>query len=221
MREDMRKVILASSSPRRRELLATLALPYEISTAPVEEIPLEGESPKDLVQRLALAKAKAVRTTNSQDVVLAADTIVVFRDKILGKPRDESEAKEMLLALRGNWHLVFTGVAVLAPPSLELLAVECTYVLMRAYSLEEVEAYVNSGKAMDKAGAYGVQDEGFCPVAEIKGCYTNVMGLPLCLTVELLGKVGFDFEASPVQICERATPLEFRGSHALRPPPGC
>ena len=217
----MPKVILASSSPRRRELLATLALPYEISTAPVEETPLENESPKDLVQRLALAKAKAIRTTNSQDIILAADTIVVFKDKILGKPKDEAEAKEMLLALRGNWHVVFTGIAVLAPPSLELLAVECTQVLMRDYSLEEIEAYVNSGRAMDKAGAYGVQDEGFRPVAEIKGCYTNVMGLPLCLTAELLGKVGFNFEASPVQICERATPPEFRGSHALRPLQGC
>jgi MAF protein len=221
MRRDMRKVILASSSPRRRELLATLALPYEISTAPVEETLLESESPKDAVRRLALAKAKAIRTADSQDVILAADTIVVFKGKILGKPRDESEAKEMLLALRGDWHLVFTGVAVLAPPSLELLAVECTQVLMRDYSLEEIEAYVSSGKAMDKAGAYGVQDEGFRPVAEIKGCYTNVMGLPLCLTVELLGKVGFDFEASPVQICERATPPEFKGSHTLRPLPGC
>ena len=217
----MRKVILASSSPRRRELLATLALPYEISTAPVEETPLENESPKDLVQRLALAKAKAIRTTNSQDIILAADTIVVFKDKILGKPKDEAEAKEMLLALRGNWHVVFTGIAVLAPPSLELLAVECTQVLMRDYSLEEIEAYVNSGRAMDKAGAYGVQDEGFRPVAKIRGCYTNVMGLPLCLTAELLGKVGFNFEASPVQICEMATPPEFRGSHASRPLQGC
>ncbi len=217
----MRKVILASSSPRRRELMANLALPYEISFASVEETPLGNESPKDVVQRLALAKAKAVQSFNPQDVILAADTIVVFKGKILGKPKDEAEAKEMLLALRGNWHLVFTGVAVLAPPSLELLAVECTKVLMRDYPLEEIEAYVSSGKAMDKAGAYGVQDEGFRPVARIRGCYTNVMGLPLCLTAELLGKVGFNFEASPIEICKRATPPEFRGSHALRPLQGC
>ncbi len=220
MREAMRRLILASSSPRRQELLGRLAIPYEVIAAPVEEDVLEGESPRDMVMRLALAKARAARKLNSTDVILAADTTVVIEGKILGKPRDEAEAREMLRTLRGRSHLVFTGVAVLASPSLELAGTKCSAVLMRDYSDEEIEAYVSSGRALDKAGAYGVQDD-FHPVAEIRGCYTNVMGLPLCLTVELLQKAGFPFGSSPLQICEEATPLEFRGSHSLSLPPGC
>ncbi|MCS7286807.1 MAG: Maf family protein [Anaerolineae bacterium] len=217
----MRKILLASSSPRRRELVAKLALPYEVVSKPVEESSLEGESPQEMVKRLALAKARAVCDFNSSHVILAADTIVFLEGNILGKPQDEKHAREMLLALKGRSHLVFTGVAVLVPPSLELVGVECTLVLMRDYSLEEIEAYVGSGRALDKAGAYGVQEEDFRPVAEVRGCYTNVMGLPLCLTAELLGKAGFRFKESPLQICESATPEEFRGSHALRLSPGC
>ncbi len=217
----MHKIILASSSPRRHELLAELSIPYEVISVPVEEKAIEGESPQDMVKRLALAKARAVRQLRPGDVILAADTIVVLDGKVLGKPKDEAEAKEMLFALRDRTHLVFTGVAILAPPFQEFVGIKCSAVLMRAYSPEEIETYVSSGRALDKAGAYGVQEGDFHPVAEIRGCYTNVMGLPLCLTVELLEKVGFAFESSPIQICERTTPEEFKGAHTLRPPQGC
>lgn len=217
----MYKVILASSSPRRRELMAKLAIPYDVISVPVEENHLEGENPQDMVKRLALAKARAVRNLGYAYPILAADTIVFLDGKVLGKPRDKAEAREMLLALRGRNHLVFTGVALLIPPSLEVVGVECSLVLMRNYSLDEIEAYSNSGRALDKAGAYGVQEEDFRPVAEIRGCYTNVMGLPLCLAVKLLQMAGFSFTSSPLQICESAAPEEFKGSHALRPLPGC
>ncbi len=214
----MRRVILASSSPRRQELMARLGILYEVVPLPVEEEALEGESPQEMVVRLALAKARAVHRLNPNDVILAADTTVFVDGKILGKPRDEAEAREMLLTLKGRTHLVFTGVAVLIPPSLELIGVKCSSVLMRDYSPEEVEAYVKLGRAMDKAGAYGVQDDDFHPVAGIRGCFTNVMGLPLCLAAELLEKAGFSFGSSPARICEDATPEEFRGFHSLLPP---
>ncbi len=217
----MRKIILASSSSRRRELMEKLAIPYEVISVPVEESPLEGEKPRDIVKRLALAKARAVRALGYDYAILAADTIVFLEGKILGKPRDKTEAREMLLALKGRSHQVFTGVALLIPPSLEIVGVECSVVLMRNYSLDEIEAYVNSGRALDKAGAYGVQEEDFRPVAEIRGCYTNVMGLPLCLAVKLLRMAGFTFTGSPIQICESATPEEFKGSHTLQPLPVC
>ena len=207
--------MLASASPRRRDLLKLVGIPFSIQIADVDEEPRAGESPDALTRRLAQAKALAVsgnghqaqsaeaspcpeqlshaayrRTSDSRHdgvgrrslapVVLAADTVVVLDDVILNKPRDEAEATAMLASLRGRAHRVLTGVALAAGGQIAWTSVVETTVWMREYSVDEVERYVRSGSPLDKAGAYGIQDRAFRPVAWIDGCLANVVGLPLC-----------------------------------------
>jgi nucleoside triphosphate pyrophosphatase len=179
------RVILASASPRRRELLTILGISFRIVAADVDEHTQPGEVPTALVTRLAETKALTVArravapsglrhgTAQSDDasLVLAADTEVELDGAVLGKPPDGAAARAMLLALRGRAHRVLTGLA---------LALGETIVWMRTYTDDEIAAYIATGRPLDKAGAYGIQDAGFQPVARINGCYTNVVGLPLC-----------------------------------------
>lgn len=140
-------------------------------------------------------------------MVLAADTVVVLGGEILGKPRDGAVATAMLGALRGRAHRVLTGVALAAGGKIVWSSVVKTTVRMRAYSADEVERYVQSGRPLDKAGAYGIQDADFRPVAGIEGCFTNVVGLPLCEVRRALAALGHDFEdetRSCAELCERA-----------------
>ena len=205
-----RRVILASSSPRRAELLSKLGVAFEVLKAQVEETLLPGEKPEELVARLSQLKAGAVAPLASDALVLAADTIVMLDGKILGKPRNPEEAKTMLRALRGRYHTVFTGVAVLdVSRNLLLQEVERSEVLMRDYTDEEIEKFVASGKALDKAGAYAVQDRDFNPVVNIKGCYTSVMGLPICMVARLLEKAGLHPIHNPAKLCRDFTPEWF------------
>jgi MAF protein len=183
------KLILASSSPRRKELLRLLGIPFTVVEPRVEEV-VRTNQPELFVQELAIRKAQAFR---GKGIIVAADTIVVFEDKILGKPADQEEAYKMLLLLQGKPHLVITGVAVATPESMS--SSHCTTrLIMRQYSEEEARAYVSSGRAMDKAGAYAIQDADFNPVVSYEGCYLNVIGLPLCTLVRLLRKSGLPVE---------------------------
>lgn len=195
-------LILASASPRRRALIARLGVPFVVIPADVPEEPLPGESAATTAARLAEAKARAIasrpRADESEGVVVAADTVVTLRGRILGKPRDEGEARSTLSALRGRAHRVITGLALLDLPSGRLdLERVVTRVTMRSYSDEEIEAYVRSGSALDKAGAYGIQDAAFGPVARIEGCYLNVVGLPLCALVRGLRRLGYALPPGP------------------------
>ncbi len=197
-------LVLASNSPRRRELLALVDLPFEIIVADVDESLRAGESPREYVIRLAEEKARAasVRADASQ-VVAAADTAVVDADAVLGKPADPSEAKRMLRRLRGRVHRVFTGIAVLRVRDGNILTDVCvTDVPMRAYSDAEIEAYVTTGDPLDKAGAYAIQHADFQPVESMKGCYASVMGLPFCHLMRLLRLMDFPLGADVPARCQ-------------------
>jgi len=174
----MNTLLLASASPRRRELLALLGLPFEVAVANVAEASLADEPPAALAVRLSQAKARAAR---SDAITVACDTVVALDGEPLGKPRDAAEATAMLRRLRGRAHTVYSGVTLLEPTTGRTLTdVAGTRVTMRAYTDAEIAAYVASGDPLDKAGAYAIQYPGFHPVAELRGCYANVVGLPLC-----------------------------------------
>ena len=215
--------ILASGSPRRRELLAVLGLSFTViqpeSGSGVDETPLPGESPPELVKRLSRAKARAVATHLQEvnptsknvpprrPVIIAADTVVVLEDKILGKPATGAEAAQMLKLLRDHrYHYVYSGVTVAVwdrfPPATEITGnnppakadlklrtrLHCSQVWMRAQA--ELEAYVASGDPLDKAGAYAIQNKAFAPVEHLDGCFASVMGLPLGELAAALAEVG-------------------------------
>jgi len=185
------KLVLASNSPRRKDLLALGGWKFEILVSDADESLLADEAPRDYVCRLAAEKARASSArADASQVVVAADTTVVDGNAILGKPAHPSEAKRMLRQLRGRVHQVYTGIAVLRVRDGNLSTDVCvTDVPMRNYSDEEIEAYVASGDPLDKAGAYGIQHVGFQPVTSMRGCYASVMGLPLCHVTRLLGQI--------------------------------
>jgi septum formation protein len=185
------KILLASSSPRRLDLLRALGLDPEVRPADVDETLLPGEDPHDAAERLARAKASAVApAAPAGSVVLAADTIVVLDGAALGKPRDGDDARRMLRSLRGRAHDVVTGVA-LARDGRLVSGRETTVVVFGPMTEEEVDAYVASGEPADKAGAYALQGLGGLFVERISGTPSNVIGLPLRLVRSLGADVGF------------------------------
>ncbi|MCD8355155.1 MAG: Maf family protein [Clostridia bacterium] len=182
-------VILASQSPRRQELLARITAEFEVHPADVDESLLPGCTPKQNVQQLAQRKARAVfEQAEANALVIAADTIVVCDDTILGKPEDEAHAAQMLHMLSGRTHQVMTAVCVKTAET-ELAEVSVTDVTFRTLRDEERKAYVSSGEPMDKAGAYGIQGQGGLFVSGIHGDYYGVMGLPICMLYEMLQQV--------------------------------
>ena len=208
------ELVLASSSPRRRELMAGLGVGFSVVVPAVLEDVREGEPAEAMVERLALLKAKSAAESLSGGFVVGADSAVVLDGRILGKPRDDREAKEMLTDLRGREHRVATGVAVVdALLGKELTSSEVSVVTMREYSSMEMEAYVASGEPMDKAGAYAVQDRLFRPAARWEGCYPNVIGLPLCLLVDLLRAVGYELPGTEVSVPEGCRPCPLKAAN--------
>jgi nucleoside triphosphate pyrophosphatase len=175
------KLILASSSPRRAEILANAGLPFTILSSAVDESPYPGEEPAALVQRLANAKADLVTARAvGPAIVIAADTVVVLDDKILGKPRSTEEARHMLQQLSGRTHSVLTGVALIRLPDGERRQfTESTLVHFRPITEEEVSSYLATEEPYDKAGAYAIQGQAGRYIPRIEGCYFNVVGLPL------------------------------------------
>ncbi len=176
----MTNFILASNSPRRKELLALFGWPFEVLPADIDESRQAGEHPEDYVRRLACEKAQAV-AAQREGLILAADTIVADGEELLGKPGDEADARRMLTQLRGRTHQVYTGLALIETEGGKRDSRVCrTDVPMRDYGAAEVEAYIRTGDPLDKAGAYAIQHSGFHPVDGLTGCYASVMGLPLC-----------------------------------------
>ncbi len=189
----MAGIILASASPRRRELLEKLGVP-ELVVRPArgEERMPDTDDPAEIVRTLSRQKAEEVaRTAEGDDVVVAADTIVWLDGEALGKPKDEEDAKAMLRRLSGRTHSVFTGVCVLCGGTL-LSEAEESRVCFRPMSEKEIASYVASGEPMDKAGAYGAQGLAGLFVRRIEGSFSNVMGLPLCRLGNMLKKVGVE-----------------------------
>lgn len=198
-------LVLASNSPRRKELLSLGGQDYRVLLADVDETPIAGEDPRKYVERLALEKARVAANTiaDEEALILAADTTVVFGGRILGKPTDEVEARQMLKELRGKEHLVYTALALLRLPEQSLLTDFAeTKVPMRDYSDAEIEEYIASGDPLDKAGAYAIQHAGFHPVATMQGCFANVIGLPLCHLQRSLQKWGLSFDTNLSIACQ-------------------
>jgi MAF protein len=202
----MTRLVLASASPRRSELLHLLGIPFEVVVPRGEEAVVSAVDAMEQASRLARAKAFSVRLQAAEAVIVAADTLVVFDGRVLGKPEDAAAAQRVLAGLRGRQHQVVTGLAVLSP-SAEAPIVDAveTQVWMRHYRDEEVAAYVARGEPLDKAGSYAIQDPLFDPVERIEGCYANVMGLPLCHLFVILEGIGLAPPAAPQRACEAHT----------------
>lgn len=181
-----REIILASGSPRRRELLSILGLPIKVLPSNVEEnVELIDKDFNDYVQKLAVKKASAVAMVEPDAVVIAADTIVVFGDEIYPKPETNDQAETFLKKFSGKTHSVFTGVSIIAGGK-DIVFSEVTKVVFKELDDNLIKAYVDSGDPMDKAGGYGIQTAGVLLVDQIEGDYSNVVGLPLAKLVEIL-----------------------------------
>jgi septum formation protein len=186
-------VLLASASPRRRELLSRLGVPFEVRPVEVDEDPGPSPNPQVVARRLARIKAEAARLLEPDAPVLAADTVVALDGLLLAKPRDDGEAREMLTLLRGRAHEVVTAVALLPPGERSpLVRHPVTRVTMRPYTDAEIEASIRRRHPFDKAGGYAIQDEALRPAERYDGCYCNVVGLPLWSTIELFQKAGME-----------------------------
>ena len=192
------QLILASASPRRRELLAQLAIPFTVLPANIDESVRPGEAPWAYTRRMAYTKAQHVARQCPTAVVLGADSVVVLEQQILGKPRDRDEARQMLSRLSGRAHTVMTAVAVLHHARhLACLDVVQTLVRFRSLSPAAIEHYIVTGEPMDKAGAYAIQGAAAAFVESWQGCYTNVVGLPLRRTAAFLQAVGLPVPILP------------------------
>jgi septum formation protein len=197
-------LILASASPRRRELLTQAGFSFHVESIPVDEDPRPGEDPNHLVKRLAREKAEAVfnaqqkrHTPDDPLLVLGADTVVVCDHEILNKPIDDADAARMLRLLAGRTHQVITGVCLILPLGVEVAA-ETTRVTMLTLSDEEILAYVASGEPMDKAGAYAIQGHASRWIPRIVGCYFNVVGLPVALVNTMIESARHKLAPDPV-----------------------
>jgi len=180
------KIILASASPRRAEILRTVGWPFEALPVDIDETRHHGESAIDYVQRLAREKATAAGARKPASMIIAADTTVTIDDHILEKPMDESDAVRMLQLLNNRWHRVLTGIAIISPEtSGTIVAHEETEVKFAPMSDEEIDWYVKTGEPMDKAGAYAIQGLGSRFIEQITGDYFNVVGLPIRLVYEV------------------------------------
>jgi len=187
-------IILASGSPRRRELLSLLGLPFEVITSEADEDTPPDWTPERIVRSLALRKAEAVAASSNQQqnaVIVGSDTIVVLDGLVLGKPVDEQDSRDTLKLLQGRSHQVYTGIACIGlPDGRTAVDHRVTTVTMRGLSPEEIDAYVATGEPADKAGSYAIQGLGATLVDKIDGCYFNVVGLPVSLLSGMLSEFG-------------------------------
>ncbi len=182
-------LVLASASPRRRELLRNAHIPFEVEPADINEAPLPNEPAQAYAERLAREKAQAIARKHPNNPVLGADTVVVVDNQILGKPADPADAARMLHLLSGRTHQVITGVC-LAVNGHHSVASEITSVTMSEISEDEITAYISTGEPMDKAGAYAIQGIASRWIPRVEGDYSNVVGLPVALVYRMLQQAG-------------------------------
>jgi septum formation protein len=185
------RIILASGSPRRRELLTGLGLQFDIVPADIDETPLAAETPEKLVERLSISKAKTIAETHPDALVIAADTTVALGQEVLEKPKDAAQNKVFIERLQGRMHEVFTGHALVYQGKLES-AVKRSEVHFRPLTAHEINAYVATGEGSDKAGGYAIQGRGAALIPHIVGCYFNVMGISVAAVVELAAGLGVE-----------------------------
>ncbi len=198
-------ITLASGSPRRRELLSRMGLQYALAVPAVPEEPSTGEQPADVALRLSLVKALAVAAERPADIVIAADTIVVIDETILGKPVDADDAVRMLRRLRNRPHVVYSGLTIVQEDAgVRCQQLAATAVIMANYSDAAIADYVASGDPLDKAGAYAIQAAAFDPVSRYEGCYANVVGLPMCHLYRGLQALRVPVPVYPLRSCPRA-----------------
>ncbi len=191
MYKAVKRLILASGSPRRRELLSGCGLKFEVIIPGSDETPEDGESPEEMVKRLAMIKAEEISRQHSAAAVIGADTTVVLGKSVMGKPSDVKEAQEMLSKLQGNYHEVWGGFALLNPKDgVRHVEAHCTKVKIASLGQQAIKAYVQTGEPMDKAGAYAAQGIGAAFIERIEGSYTNVVGLPLTAVLATLVRYG-------------------------------
>lgn len=200
----MINLVLASSSPRRKQLLSLGNWKFEVIVSDIDESQHADERPENYVLRLAKEKTLAVaQKASPESIVIGSDTSVIDGDEILGKPKDAQDAVRMLKQLRGRTHQVYTGIAVyrLSDQSMST-ELSITNVPMRTYDDDEINAYVSTGDPLDKAGAYAIQHPDFQPVQSMRGCYAGVMGLPMCHVVRALEKFGIQPQADVPAACQ-------------------
>jgi MAF protein len=209
-------LILASQSPRRKELLSWTGLSYTVQPADVDESIHANEDPEKYVLRLGNGKAEAIQQQNKTGVIIAADTAVVDNGEIIGKPESREKAFEYLRQLRGREHLVISGLIVRAIDGEKSLQDVCrSHVHMRHYSDDEIREYIQTGDPMDKAGAYAVQNKDFHPVINFQGCFANVMGLPLCHLKRTLAKFDIHPALDVPANCQRNLGYDCPVSHRI------
>lgn len=190
-------IILASTSPRRQELISSLRIPYVIQASHVDEDTPENWTPREIVEGLAFRKAEAVHRSCINDtersIIVGSDTIVLLDNEVLGKPKNDQDAYRMLLSLQGRTHEVYTGIACIdVLTGRTLISHRITSVTMKSLSNRTIQAYVNSGEPSDKAGSYAIQGLGSTLIDRIEGCYFNVVGLSLSLLSDMLSELGMD-----------------------------
>lgn len=180
------QIVLASASPRRKALLGMLHVPFTVQTSDVEETSVQADTVQQYVEEVALLKTRDVAHKCPNQLIIGADTIVVFNDTILHKPKSQEEAVRHLMQLAGNRHQVMTAVAIIQADGTETTFVEETTVVFKDVSIKMIEAYVKTGDPFDKAGGYGIQTSGALLVDRIEGDYNNVVGLPIATLVQKL-----------------------------------
>ena len=199
-------LILASASPRRANLLTQLGLPFRIEPSHIPEEVLPGETPEGHAERLSREKALEVWEGDRSSMVVAGDTVVVLGGEILGKPSDQDDAVDMLLALSGKSHTVVSGLALVIPGGNVFSGTESTEVTFRRFGPQEARAYAATGEPLDKAGAYGIQGLGSALVSGIQGDYHTVVGLPVPLLLELLHRAGYRYAFGALAPTSQETP---------------
>lgn len=192
------RILLASASPRRRDLLDQIGVAYRVQPADIDETPLENEAPKPYTLRIAREKVeKGAQGRHDGEIVLGADTAVVIEGRMLGKPGDEDEAFTMLRMLSGNTHQVYTAVAVMGREGGIETALNISDVEFSEMEDGWIRSYIATGEPMDKAGAYGIQGWAGCRIRRVSGSYSSIMGLPLFETAQLLGRAGLGLPQIP------------------------
>jgi septum formation protein len=195
----MRKIVLASASPRRKELLQKIGLKFEVDASNCAEEIDPTLKPDEIVRRISIEKARAVASRHKDALIIAADTIGVLSKKLLGKPHTAGEARKMLAQIRGKSHEVITGFTVLDTATNKIISgTVSTKVYIKKLTQQEIDAYVQTGEPLDKAGAYGIQGLGAVIVEKIEGDYYNVVGLPLSALAEVLKEFGINVPESDI-----------------------
>ncbi|MCI0712264.1 MAG: Maf family protein [Chloroflexi bacterium] len=207
--QNRRPLILASQSPRRRELMTIAGYTFNTITADIDETPLPDEAPGDYTLRMGRMKALAVNNHVPYNaLIITSDTTVAYGDELLGKPGDSAEAMATLQKLRGKQHQVYSSITILAKATGEIVQdLAITNLQMRDYTDEEIQDYIDSGDPFDKAGSYAIQHKDFSPVARLEGCYANVMGLPLCHLTRTLRKFGIESTHDVPLACQNANDI--------------